>query len=655
MERTFYRYDKFSFNDSAFLIFLLSFFFVCSCLFLLYWILFGSWTLFSRHKQSSTHLTVPSLDICHCQRCLQKVYHFRENKKKSLGWKYFIFILVLLVSVILVYLVWSIPREQYLSQAPWDPFKILGVTREAGKDEIARAFRKLSLRYHPDKNPDDTSTAEMFIEIHKAYKTLTDAQAKENFIKFGNPDGFQGVTYGIGLPKILTKYDKQFLIIYLLCLVLGVPFGIGIWWKRSSQVLENGIRKNTIILFQQILLRSSSYRDIVASYASAFEFEHLIPKKLYPICSALMQQVKTQGHWDFRKSKLYNLPHMVSNQIILQAYISRISVPECLTSALSEMLSMLDILIVAMIGTNSTIRRVQVLSHWPASPFGGFASRLITILQVSQSLCQQLHPKESELLQVPYFTAKEVRRCHSKEFKVYSVYSLCNLDKQKLEKLLGDSSPSTILEVEQYLSRFPFITKMEVSQPTVEDEEDPRIFEGDIITLKVKFRVMNRCLYTTENEQEKWDIPKPPCLFYCPIAKPTNWWVLLIDNERDLPVSMKKLNFSDKDNTGTYNCHFQFPSPRAGSYRLLVKVINDSIFGCEHDYTVTMKIRRRITVPDNAADEMDEDKKDMSLSDDSSLEENSDIETEEDEDNDEQSIAEDSTSSSSRADSIKNE
>ena len=50
-----------------------------------------------------------------------------------------------------------------------DPYKILGVNKTASQDEIKKAYRKLSLQYHPDKNPEGT---EKFKEIASAYELI---------------------------------------------------------------------------------------------------------------------------------------------------------------------------------------------------------------------------------------------------------------------------------------------------------------------------------------------------------------------------------------------------------------------------------------------------------------------------------------------------
>ena len=75
----------------------------------------------------------------------------------------------------------------------FDPYQILGIDTEATTTEIKKSYRKLSLKYHPDKNPGDKLAEEMFMKIAKAYEALTDETSKENFEKYGNPDGKQAL------------------------------------------------------------------------------------------------------------------------------------------------------------------------------------------------------------------------------------------------------------------------------------------------------------------------------------------------------------------------------------------------------------------------------------------------------------------------------
>jgi len=66
-----------------------------------------------------------------------------------------------------------------------DYYKTLGLTKGATPDEIKKAYRKLALKHHPDKNPDDEAAAEKFKEISEAYEVLSDEKKRRMYDQFG--------------------------------------------------------------------------------------------------------------------------------------------------------------------------------------------------------------------------------------------------------------------------------------------------------------------------------------------------------------------------------------------------------------------------------------------------------------------------------------
>jgi len=67
-----------------------------------------------------------------------------------------------------------------------DYYKILGVSRNAGTDEIRKAYRRLAMQYHPDRNPGDKQAEERFKEINEAYQVLNDSQKRAYYDRVGS-------------------------------------------------------------------------------------------------------------------------------------------------------------------------------------------------------------------------------------------------------------------------------------------------------------------------------------------------------------------------------------------------------------------------------------------------------------------------------------
>lgn len=82
----------------------------------------------------------------------------------------------------------------------FDPYEILEIERGATEQEIKKAHRKLVLKWHPDKNPENPEATAIFILISKAYDCLTDESKKHLCEKFGNPDGNKSTQVAIALP-----------------------------------------------------------------------------------------------------------------------------------------------------------------------------------------------------------------------------------------------------------------------------------------------------------------------------------------------------------------------------------------------------------------------------------------------------------------------
>ncbi|TDX24663.1 molecular chaperone DnaJ [Modicisalibacter xianhensis] len=78
-----------------------------------------------------------------------------------------------------------------------DYYEVLGVERSADQKEIKKAYRRLAQKYHPDRNPDDDTSAEKFREVSEAYEVLTDSEKRAAYDQFGHA-GVDGQAGGFG-------------------------------------------------------------------------------------------------------------------------------------------------------------------------------------------------------------------------------------------------------------------------------------------------------------------------------------------------------------------------------------------------------------------------------------------------------------------------
>ena len=159
--------------------------------------------------------------------------------------------------------------------AAFDPYVILGV--EPGTEEklIKKAYRKLSLKYHPDKNVGDKVAEEMFMKLAKAHDALLDPISRENYEKYGSPDGKQSLEVSIGLPSIILENPKVFLILYLIVMVAVIPIGVQMWYSNSKLYAEHNILLDTYKGFQMLMKKDTKMSKIAEVLSISAEFRKL--------------------------------------------------------------------------------------------------------------------------------------------------------------------------------------------------------------------------------------------------------------------------------------------------------------------------------------------------------------------------------------------
>ncbi|KAL9084028.1 MAG: hypothetical protein Q9159_005450 [Coniocarpon cinnabarinum] len=167
----------------------------------------------------------------------------RERKLKrmllsALGW------------ITMAYMVYLMVTVQRSTPKIWDPYEILGLSRSASESQIRKHYKKLSITQHPDKKQPDASRNETiesineaWVEVVKAYKTLTDEEVRNNYIQYGHPDGKQSFSIGIALPQFLVQEGNGKYVLLLYAALLGVvlPWFLGRWWYGTRRSTRDGI------------------------------------------------------------------------------------------------------------------------------------------------------------------------------------------------------------------------------------------------------------------------------------------------------------------------------------------------------------------------------------------------------------------------------
>lgn len=232
--------------------------------------------------------------LCAGFKALYQVYKVSTfNSKKSptaippspLKSKQFLVLILSVIGSALAYgYVCAQVNNSIASADVFDPFEILSLDANANITSIKSAYRSLSKTHHPDKGG-DTAT---FQKINLAYKALSDETSRENWEKFGHPDGPQTQTLSFALPEWLLHPEGN-VALALLVMYLGMFAGIIIYVVKfvtkteetaKRSMMDNSVAQSDMSYLAMHLRPDSSHVDVLFYIATCPELIEIAQQEI---------------------------------------------------------------------------------------------------------------------------------------------------------------------------------------------------------------------------------------------------------------------------------------------------------------------------------------------------------------------------------------
>lgn len=481
---------------------------------------------------------------------------------------------MVIVWTLYLLLFWYVQKYSKPAEGIFDPFKILGVQEDASESEIKKAYRKLSLQYHPDKNPDPEATTYFAEYVTKAYKALTDEVSRENYIKYGHPDGKQAVSLSVALPEWFFSKDKEAAPAILLTLLLGgivLPLGLAAWYMGRSQRYAgpNEVLHDTLLHYSHPkfgIKQKQGVSRLLDTFVIAKEFLELpltseqgaALRELRPILSRHYAELQEKPKEFYEKRH----PKLVKVHMILLAHMARLEIPPVLKKDADYIFKKAPALLQEMY--NASLR--CIFTGPRIRPHYGWLAPACGTVELMQCLIQAVSPEERKkagvpgkscdapaaLLQLPHFTDDYVRKLAKKKIRnLGELQALEKVERCNALQSIGFAG-NEAEDVETTLSALPSVfvsAKMEIRSEGVNLEEAWAY--SDIVTVTV-WSLLMRPSHQDPGFNPDSIKGKAP-LAYAPLypyPREEHWFLLVADPATGALLAWKRLSLNEAEVAG---------------------------------------------------------------------------------------------------------
>jgi len=536
----------------------------------------------------------------------------------------------------------------------WNPYDILGISESATEKQIKSHYKRMGLKFHPDKirpdpakNETSESLNDKWVELTKAYQALTDDEVRNNWIQYGHPDGKQGFSIGIALPKFIVSDGNGKYVVLVYGALLGVllPYLVGSWWYGTQRVTKEGVQVESANSLFREYTEISEEGDLVTALSTGKEFKSFLrgdksESGLSKIESSILAAGEVTsyagGLSEKDKNKLENMESGVRRKVLalLWAYLGRVELQDRDLNSAKY--------------TVAPIAQRLCRSFLAIALAYGRADSILYSYHMSQRLIQAIPPKASPLFQLPHFTPAVVKAVEgdSKEHTMIQEFmNLPDAERRKLvvgEGLLNEEQYRTALEVSQQLPYFKvakaffkvtgekfiipsslvsfvvkgrFIPPGSTDVPAVDelDLEDVDPAEDDLDAMLGRKKTVKDASGKIVSEELK---PVSPPLTFAPYYARDHSpkWHVWLTEKKSGSMAVPPFTFTtfDKpiftvDGKPTYNMQTlkaQFAAPgAAGNYIFNMHLVCDSYVGFDTQMEVTLSVEEASKAAQMAAED----------------------------------------------------